>query len=133
MRHPLLSARHAAVQRSQWAMATDRKTVDFIIDQMAKAGAVAAKPMFGEYGVYCDGKMIAIIGDGQLFIKPTTAGRAWASDAQEVPPYPGAKPYLLIHPDRWDDGDWLADLVRATAAEIPLPKPKPAKGPKKAR
>lgn len=111
-------------------MATDRKTVDYIVDQIAGAGAVAARPMFGEYGVYCDGKMIAIIGNEQLFIKPTAGGRALAKDAEEVPPYPGAKPYLLIDADRWDDRDWLTDLVRVTAAELPAPKPKPAKRPK---
>jgi DNA transformation protein len=76
-------------------MATERKTVDYLVDQVAKAGAVSAKPMFGEYGVYCDGKMVAIIGDGQLFIKPTPAGRVLAAGAEEVSPYPGAKPYLL--------------------------------------
>lgn len=108
-------------------MATERKTVDYLVDQMSKAGAVSARPMFGEYGVYCDGKMLAIIGDGQLFIKPTPAGRILAADAEEVPPYPGAKPYLLINAERWDNQDWLSDLVRATAAELP-PKPKPAKG-----
>lgn len=112
-------------------MATDRKTVDYIIDQISKAGAIAARPMFGEYGVYCDGKMFAIIGDGQLFIKPTPAGRALAAGTEEVPPYPGAKPYLLIDADRWEDHDWLIDLVRATAADLPTPKPKRAKTPKK--
>lgn len=110
-------------------MATDRKTVDYILDQMANAGAVSAKPMFGEYGVYCDGKMVAVVADDQLFIKPTAAGRALAPDAELAPPYPGAKPSLLIEADRWDDGDWLANLVRATASELPLPKPKPAKKP----
>lgn len=114
-------------------MATNRKTVDYIIDQVANAGAVSAKPMFGEYGVYCDGKMVAIIGDDQLFIKPTAVGRALAPDAELVPPYPGAKPCLLIEADRWEDGDWLAGLVRATAAELPAPKPKPAKTPKATR
>jgi TfoX/Sxy family transcriptional regulator of competence genes len=114
-------------------MATDRKTVDYIVDQMSKAGAVTARPMFGEYGVYCDGKMVAIIGDGQLFIKPTSAGHALAADAEEVPPYPGAKPYLLIDAEGWDDHDWLSDLVRATAAELPIPKPKPARAPNKTR
>ena len=111
-------------------MATNRKTVDYILDQIANAGAVSAKPMFGEYGVYCDGKMVAIIGDDQLFIKPTAVGRALAPDAELAPPYPGAKPYLLIDAERWEDGDWLAQLVRATAAELPAPKPKPAKKPK---
>jgi len=108
-------------------MATTRSTVDYIVDQIAGAGAVAAKPMFGEYGLYCDGKMVGIIGDGQLFIKPTVGARALATDAQEVPPYPGAKPQLLIDADRWEDRDWLTELVRTTAAELPVPKPKPAK------
>ena len=104
-------------------MATDRKTVDYLVEQMAAAGAVTARPMFGEYGVYCDGKMFAIIADEQLFIKPTVGGRALASDAGEASPYPGAKPHLLIDADRWDDREWLADLVRVTAAELPAPKP----------
>lgn len=111
-------------------MATDRSTVDHIVDQMADAGAVSARPMFGEYGVYCDGKMVAIIGNGQLFVKPTTAGRALAADVQEVPPYPGAKPFLLIDAERWEDRAWLGDLVRATAAELPVPKARPAKAAK---
>jgi len=111
-------------------MATDRKTVDYIVDQIAGAGAVAARPMFGEYGLYCDGKMIAIIGNEQLFIKPTAGGRALAQGAEETPPYPGAKPYLLIDADRWEDQDWLTALVRVTAAELPAPKPKPVKKPK---
>ena len=109
-------------------MATDRRTVDYLVDQMAAAGAVTARPMFGEYGVYCDGKMIGIIGDEQLFIKPTVGGRALASDAEEASPYPGAKPHLLIDADRWEDREWLADLVRVTAVELPAPKP--AKRPK---
>ena len=108
-------------------MVTDRRTVDYIIDQIVGAGAVSARPMFGEYGVYCDGKMIAIIADEQFFLKPTAGGRALAPDTDEAPPYPGAKPYLLIDPDRWDDRDWLTALVRITAAELPAPKPKPAK------
>ena len=109
-------------------MATDRRTVDYLVDQMATAGAVTARPMFGEYGVYCDGKMIGIIGDEQLFIKPTVGGRALASDAKEASPYPGAKRHLLIDADRWEDREWLADLVRVTAVELPAPKP--AKRPK---
>lgn len=114
-------------------MATDRKTVDYLVDQMSKAGAVSARSMFGEYGVYCDGKMVAIIADGQLFLKPTPAGRALAADAEEAQPYPGAKPCLLIDTDRWEDQDALSDLVRATAAELPAPKPKPTKAPKTTR
>lgn len=110
-------------------MATDRKTVDYIIGQIAGTGA-SAKPMFGEYGLYCDGKMIAIIGDDQLFMKPTVGGRAMAPGAPEASPYPGAKPCLLIEADRWEDGEWLSALAKVTARELPEPKPKPVKSPK---
>ena len=77
--------------------------------------------MFGEYAVYYNGKMVALICDDQLFIKPTLAGRAYVGVVTEKPPYEGAKPYFWISGDRWEDGDWLTELVRLSAAELPLP------------
>lgn len=105
-------------------MASDLKTVDFIIDQIAAAGDVSARKMFGEYGVCCDGKMVAMICDDQLFVKPSPGARAYAPDLGEGVPYPGAKPCLLVDADRWDDRDWLTELVRISARELPAPKPK---------
>lgn len=108
-------------------MSSQQKTVDYILEQAAGAGTVTAKKMFGEYGMYCDGKIIALICDDQLFIKPTAAGRAYLGEVTDGEPFPGAKPYFLIEGDRWDDADWLADLVKATADDLPAPKPKTAK------
>jgi TfoX/Sxy family transcriptional regulator of competence genes len=113
--------------RHNAAVASDRKTVDFIVEKIGGAGDVSARAMFGEYGVYCDGKMVAIVGDDQLFVRPTAGGRAFAPDADEAAPYPGAKPHLLIDAERWDDGEWMSELVRITCSELPLPKPKKAK------
>lgn len=104
-------------------MASQRSFVDYVCQQMAGAGAIAARPMFGEYGVYLDGKLVALICDDQLFVKPTPAGRALAPDAADAAPYPGAKPSLLIA-DGLDDAAWLAALVAATADELPAPKAK---------
>lgn len=112
-------------------MASQQGTVDFLLDQLAGAGGVSAKKMFGEYGLYCDGKMFAIVADDMLFIKPTEAGRAWITAQgalQEAPPYPQAKPYFLIDGGLWDERDWLSQLARHTTDALPLPKPKP--GPK---
>lgn len=103
-------------------MATQQLTVDYLLEQAAGAGPVSTKPMFGEYGVYVDGKMIGVICDDQLYVKPTASGRFHAEPVSEAPPYPGAKPHLLIEADRWDDGEWLGDLLRVTAAELPTPK-----------
>ena len=105
-------------------MSSNQNTVDFIVEQMADAGAVSAKKMFGEYGIFCDGRMVAIVGDDQLFVKPTAAGRAFVGEVEEMPPYPGAKAYFFISGERWDDNEWLSELIRLTTAELPLPKKK---------
>jgi TfoX/Sxy family transcriptional regulator of competence genes len=108
-------------------MASQQRTIDYLVEQSSAAGMVAAKPMFGEFGVYVDGKMIGLICDDQLFVKPTTSGRGHAEPVSEAPPYPGAKPHLLIQADRWDDAEWLGELLRITAAELPTPKPRKQK------
>ena len=107
-------------------MASDQSTVDFILDQISEAGTVSAKKMFGEYTVYVDGKVAALICDNRLFVKPTAAGRAYIGDPVEGAPYPGAKPCFLIE-DRIDDREWLTGLFRVTAKELPEPKPKKRK------
>jgi len=108
-------------------MATQKRTVDDFLEQTVGAGAVSAKPMFGEYGVYVDGKMVGLICDDQLYVKPTPSGRRHAEPVTDAPPYPGAKPHLLIAADRWDDAAWLGELLRLTAAELPMPKPRKPK------
>ncbi len=110
-------------------MATQQRTIEFLLEQVTGAGVVTAKPMFGEYGVYVDGKMIGSVCDDQLFVKPTFLGRAHAEPVSDAPPYPGARPQMLIAADRWDDAEWLGELLRVTAAELPTPKPrKPKRG-----
>jgi TfoX/Sxy family transcriptional regulator of competence genes len=102
-------------------MASKQSTVDFIVEQMQAAGAVSAKKMFGEHAVFCDGKLVGLICDDQLFVKPTRGGRDHIVDVTEAPPYPSAKPCFAIAGDQWDDAAWLAELIRVTAAELPVP------------
>ena len=102
-------------------MASQASTVAFIAEQVAAAGAVSARKMFGEYAIYCDGKLTALICDDQLFVKPTAAGRAHIGEVNEAPPYKGAKPCFLVSGDQWDDRIWLTTLIRVSAAELPLP------------
>ena len=108
-------------------MSSQQKTVDYILEQSGGAGVITAKKMFGEYGLYCDGKVFAFVADDQLFIKPTEAGRAYLGEVVEAEAYPGSKLYFLIEGERWDDAEWLAGLVKATADDLPMPKPKKPK------
>jgi DNA transformation protein and related proteins len=105
-------------------MSSKQETVDLILKQMGAAGEVSARKMFGEYGIYCDGKMVASVCDDQLFVKPTAAGRAHIGEVMEASPYPGAKPSFLISPTQYKDFRWLSELIRITTKELPLPKKK---------
>lgn len=104
-------------------MASDLSFVEFVVDQFDEDCAVTFKRMFGEFGLYSDGKFFGVICDDRLFVKPTEGGRAFIEDVVEAPPYPGAKPSLLIG-DQIEDPQWLSELVRITARELPVPKPK---------
>ena len=67
-------------------MASDQAFVDFVLDQIENAGEITAKKMFGEYGIYSDGKIFALVCDNKLFIKPTLSGRAFIKEVVEAPP-----------------------------------------------
>ena len=82
--------------------------------------------MFGEYGLYCNGKFFGMICDDKFFVKPTASGKAYIGTPTEAPPYPGAKNCFLIE-EQLDNSEWLCELVRLTAAELPEPKPKKKK------
>lgn len=111
-------------------MASDKKFLDFIVDQLENVGQITYRQMFGEYAVYSDGKIFALVCDNKLFIKPTDGGRAFIKDVAEAPAYPGAKLSFLIG-DKIDNREWLSELVRITLSELPEPKPKkPKKIPK---
>lgn len=110
-------------------MASDLEFVEYIRDQLAGAGSITFRKMFGEYAVYLNSKVVALVCDDQLFVKPTAAGRALIGTPTEAPPYPGAKPHFLIA-EQLDEREWLVNLIRVTDAELPLPEPKKPKPPK---
>lgn len=108
-------------------MASQESTVSFLIDQMAGAGNLSSRRMFGEYALYCDTKVFAFVCDDQLFLKPNEAARTYLKEVVEKPAYPGSKNYFWISGELWDDADFLRELVRVSLPELPLPKPKKLK------
>jgi len=107
-------------------MASDQQFVDFVTGQIKGTGKIVAKKMFGEYGIYADGKIFGVICDNKLFIKPTRSGLEFIGKVKESPAYPGAKPSFLIE-DKIEDSAWLSKLVKISLKELPEPKPKKRK------
>jgi TfoX/Sxy family transcriptional regulator of competence genes len=108
-------------------MAQDKAFVAEITEMLTPLD-VRSRPMFGSYGMYCDDKFMAIISDGQLFLKQSEADPELFFGTEMAPPYPGAKDYHLVTADMFGDGEWLRTAVQATADALPAPKPKKAKG-----
>ena len=115
-------------------MGTSASTIDYLLDQLSSLPGVSSRKMFGEYGLYLDGKVVGFVCDDQLFLKITPAGKELVGARyQEGLPYPGAKPYLLVDADGLEDAEWLCGLVRVTADALPAPKPKKPKAPTAAK
>lgn len=103
-------------------MASHQDFVEYLCTQIQDAGTVTYKKMFGEYGIYVNGKIVALICDDQLYVKPTEPGRAQLREVVESPPYEGAKPYFLV--ENVEDKSSLTRLILATYDALPEPKSK---------
>ena len=105
------------------AVAGDPGTVEFVAEQMAGAVLLRHVRMFGEYGIWCDGKLEALVCDNQLFFKPTSGAPGLLPGLPMGSPYPGAKPMVMADAVL-DDPTLLAQAVARIAAELPEPKRK---------
>lgn len=104
-------------------MATEASFAVYVCDQLSDAGGISARKMFGEYGIYRHGKIVALACDNQLFVKPTPAGEAVLGTPTWGAPFPGAKPFFNVS-DLLDDTQMMVRLIEATDAALPAPKKK---------
>ncbi len=107
-------------------MASKPEFVEYVAEQCRGAGEITYKKMFGEYGLYCGGKIFALVCNDEFFVKITKAGERYG--LPKKPPYNGAKDYFLV--EDVDNAQFLTELITATVGELPEPKPKTPKAKK---
>ncbi len=99
-------------------------------------GEVRARRMFGGYGVYCDGVMMALIADEVLYLRTDERTRT-AYEALDLPPFapfpekPMRMPYHRPPDSVLDDGNEMLSWARP-AYDAAL-RAQAAKKPKKQR
>lgn len=107
-------------------MPSSREYLSYIMEQLAPLEGITTRQMMGEYIIYYQGKIAAELYDDRLLVKPVLkpvpAALALLPDAPQEPPYPGAKPMLLV--EEVEDGAFLRELLVAMEPELPAPKPK---------
>lgn len=106
-------------------MGSNADFVQYIADQCSGAGDIVAKKMFGDYGIYCNGKIFGLICDDRFYLKPTEAVRHLLRKEELRPPYEGAKDYFYMADV--DNRDYLSMLVSETCKALPEPKKKKTK------
>ena len=103
-------------------MGSKAQTIAHLLDALAPL-PLSTRKMFGEYALYLDGKVVALVCDDQLFLKPTPGAQTALPDCPAGHPYPGAKLHLLVT-DALDDPEQVVLALRAIATDLPDPKPK---------
>ena len=106
-------------------MASTLEFVEYVCEQSNGAGIITYKKMFGEYGIYCNGKIIGLICNNQFFVKKTKTGETLLNEVEEASPYKSAKPHFVV--DFLEDKDLLGKFIEKTYEELPMQKMKKKK------
>src|SRR3989304_4487686 len=98
-------------------MAVTPQYRDYVVEQLACVGQVAARSMFGGVGLYLDGVFFALIAHDVLYLKVDDANRPGYEAAGMAPfkPYPNKRPtmpYYELPTEVLDDPDQLRERAR---------------------
>ena len=107
-------------------MASDKRYLDFILEQLSGLEDITWRKMMGEYILYHRGRIIGGIYDDRFLVKPTKSALGMMPGAEREVPYEGAKEMLLV--DNVDSREFLTELIKAMTDELPAPKKNIPKG-----
>jgi TfoX/Sxy family transcriptional regulator of competence genes len=105
-------------------MSTSKETVEFILDKLGDSRKFSARPMFGEYALYADEKVVGLICDDQLYVKILPASQELEKLCEQDTPYPGAKPHYVVEETQVSSLTSLPDILLNIAKAIPVKKKK---------
>jgi hypothetical protein len=77
-------------------MPTQNETIEFIMGKLRNRGRFSACAMFGEYALYADGKVVALVCDDRLCVKILRASHELDRLCKKGEPYPGAKLHYVV-------------------------------------
>lgn len=103
-------------------MASTKKYLDFILEQLSELDEISYRAMMGEYIIYYRGKIVGGIYDDRFLVKPVKSAVAMMPEADLELPYEGSKEMLLV--DNVENKEFLRDLLEAMYGELPVVKKK---------
>ena len=89
---------------------------------MGHSKRFSMRAMFGEYALYAEGKVVALVCDDQLYVKIVPASAELEKICEKDSPYPGAKPHYVIEEDRLSEMEDLPEILFDIAKSLPAKK-----------
>ncbi len=118
-------------------MSTQKETVEFILEKLGEPkrpastrkgsptrGGFAVRAMFGEYALYADGKVVALVCDDQLYVKILPESRELEDICEKDEAYPGSKKHYVVEEVQLSQIKNLPDILLNIAKSLPVPKKK---------
>jgi TfoX/Sxy family transcriptional regulator of competence genes len=103
-------------------MATQRATIDFLLEKLREPRRFSARAMFGEYALYAEGRVVALVCDDRLYVKILPASQALESICEQGHPYLGAKLHYIVEEGQFTSLPNLASILFALAESLPAKK-----------
>lgn len=97
---------------------TEKETVAFILEKLGSP-RFAARPMFGEYSLYADDKVVALVCDDRLYVKDHRVTQDLESVCEKGTPYPGAKLHFILEEGQLSTMGELPKMLLRLAAALP--------------
>ena len=82
-------------------MATSKKYIEFVCEQLDGIENVTYKKMFGEYMVYVNAKPLLIVCDNTVMVKKAPELASLMEGAPDGLPYEGAKVHYILDIENW--------------------------------
>ena len=105
-------------------MSTQKETIEFILDKLGDTKRFRARAMFGEYALYADEKVVALVCDDLMYVKIMEASKELENVCEKGEPYPGAKPHYIVEEIQLSQIDTLPEILLDIAKSLPQKKKK---------
>jgi TfoX/Sxy family transcriptional regulator of competence genes len=112
-------------------MATEKDTVEFLLQRLRPATRFSVRPMFGEFALYADGKVVGLICDNLFYVKIVPASVELESLCEKGEPYLGARPHYIVEEGQLITLPNLSAILFGIAASVPEKKARKKKAVRK--
>ncbi len=103
-------------------MATSKEYALFVENQFRGLEGFTLKRMFGEYGMYLQGRVLGFLADEQILLQSTPTAMRLLPEAERRELFPGSK-LFIVFPDE-GNSQLLKSVSMAMLEELEFPKPR---------